>query len=84
MALRQEALTRLLWQLNPQVAEVDEWIEPEVARTEDTQRVITHPGVGSLERPDGSILHLFFISLEKGFRELLPTYQNMVRSLHIL
>jgi hypothetical protein len=38
MAWRQEGLVRLLWQLDPQVAEFDEWIEQEVARTEDAQK----------------------------------------------
>ena len=59
------------------MAEPDDWIEQEVARSEHAQRVMMHPGVGLLtapgpvprpgavERSDGSILYLVFVSPER-------------------
>jgi len=42
-----------------------------------------HDWLVTVERSDGSILYLVFISPEQDFRELLPTYQNMVRSFQV-
>jgi len=42
-----------------------------------------HDWLVTVERSDGSISYLVFISPEQDFRELLPTYQNMVRSFQI-
>jgi transposase len=46
MGRRREDLLRLLGQLNQWVKELDQRIEEEVARREDAQRLMTHPGVG--------------------------------------
>lgn len=48
MGRRREDLLRLLAQLNTWVKELDQRIEEEVARREDAQRLMTHPGVGPL------------------------------------
>ena len=48
MARRREDLLRLLAQLNEWIQELDQRIEQEVARREDAQRLMTHPGVGPL------------------------------------
>lgn len=48
MARRRTDLLRLLSQLNEWVKELDQRIEQEVARREDAQRLMTHPGVGPL------------------------------------
>ena len=48
MAGRRGDLLRLLAQLNRWIQELDPRIEPEVARREDAQRLMTHPGVGPL------------------------------------
>ncbi len=48
MGRRREDLVRLLDQLDGWVKELDERIEQEVARREDAQRLMTHPGVGPL------------------------------------
>jgi len=48
MARRRGDLVRLLQQLNAWVAEIDQRIEQEVAKREDAQRLMTHPGVGPL------------------------------------
>ena len=47
MERRREDLLRLLGQLNTWVKELDRRIEEEVARREDAQRLMTHPGVGA-------------------------------------
>ena len=47
MARRREDLLRLLGQLNAWVKELDQRIVEEVARREDAQRLMTHPGVGA-------------------------------------
>ena len=47
MARRRQDLTRLLDQLSAWVKELDQRIEEEVARREDAQRLMTHPGVGA-------------------------------------
>lgn len=47
MARRREDLLRLLEQLNAWVKDLDQRIEQEVARREDAQRLMTHPGVGA-------------------------------------
>ena len=46
MGRRREDLLRLLGQLNQWVKELDQRIDQEVARREDAQRLMTHPGVG--------------------------------------
>lgn len=46
MGRRREDLLRLIRQLNTWIKELDERIEQEVARREDAQRLMTHPGVG--------------------------------------
>jgi len=46
MGRRREDLLRLLAQLDGWVKELDQRIEQEVARREDAQRLMTHPGVG--------------------------------------
>ena len=48
MARRREDLLRLLAQLNEWIQKLDQRIEQEVARREDAQRLMTHPGVGPL------------------------------------
>jgi len=48
MARRREDLLRLLKQLDQWVRELDQRIGQEVARREDAQRLMTHPGVGPL------------------------------------
>ncbi len=48
MARRREDLLRLLQQLDAWVKELEQRIEQEVARREDAQRLMTHPGVGPL------------------------------------
>jgi transposase len=48
MARRRADLLRLLQQLDAWVKELDQRIEQEVARREDAQRLMTHPGVGAL------------------------------------
>ena len=48
MARRRADLLRLLGQLDQWVKELDPRIEQEVARREDAQRLMTHPGVGPL------------------------------------
>jgi transposase len=48
MARRRADLLRLLQQLDAWVKELDHRIEQEVARREDAQRLMTHPGVGPL------------------------------------
>ncbi len=47
-ARRREDLLRLLAQLNEWIKELDQRVEQEVARREDAQRLMTHPGVGPL------------------------------------
>ncbi len=47
MARRRQDLTCLLDQLDAWVKELDQRIEQEVARREDAQRLMTHPGVGA-------------------------------------
>ena len=47
-ARRREDLLALLGQLEQWVKELDQRIEEEVARREDAQRLMTHPGVGPL------------------------------------
>ena len=46
MERRREDLLRLLAQLNTWVKELDQRIDKEVARREEAQRLMTHPGVG--------------------------------------
>jgi transposase len=48
MARRRTDLLRLLAQLNQWIKELDPQIAEEVARREDAQRLMTHPGVGPL------------------------------------
>ncbi len=48
MARRREDLLRLLEQLSGWIRELDQRVEQEVARREDAQRLMTHPGVGPL------------------------------------
>jgi transposase len=48
MARRREDLLRLLQQLDQWVKGLDQRIREEVARREDAQRLMTHPGVGPL------------------------------------
>jgi len=48
MARRREDLVQLVGQFNTWVKELDRRIEQEVARREDAQRLMTHPGVGPL------------------------------------
>ncbi len=48
MGRRREDLLRLLQQLDGRVKALDQRIEQEVARREDAQRLMTHPGVGPL------------------------------------
>ncbi len=48
MARRRQDLLRLLQQLDRWVKELDRRIAQEVARREDAQRLMTHPGVGPL------------------------------------
>jgi transposase len=48
MARRREDLVQLVRQLGTWVKELDRRIEQEVARREDAQRLMTHPGVGPL------------------------------------
>jgi len=48
MARRRQDLLRLLEQLQGWVKELDQRIGQEVARREDAQRLMTHPGVGPL------------------------------------
>jgi len=43
---RREDLLQLVRQLNTWIKELDQRIEDEVARREDAQRLLTHPGVG--------------------------------------
>jgi transposase len=47
MGRRREDLLKLLAQLNTWVKELDQRIEQEVARRQDAQRLMTHPGVGA-------------------------------------
>ena len=47
MGRRREDLLRLLEQLNTWVKELDQRLDEEVARREDAQRLMTHPGVGT-------------------------------------
>jgi transposase len=47
MGRRREDLLQLVRQLSVWVKELDERIEQEVARREDAQRLMTHPGVGA-------------------------------------
>jgi transposase len=46
MGRRREDLLRLVRQLGVWIKELDQRIEQEVARREDAQRLMTHPGVG--------------------------------------
>jgi len=46
MGRRREDLMRLVRQLDAWIQELDKCIEQEVARREDAQRLMTHPGVG--------------------------------------
>jgi transposase len=46
MGRRREDLLRLVRQLDVWIKELDQRIEQEVARREDAQRLMTHPGVG--------------------------------------
>jgi transposase len=46
MGRRREDLSKLVRQLSTWVKQLDERIEQEVARREDAQRLMTHPGVG--------------------------------------
>ena len=46
MARRREDLSKLVRQLSVWIKELDQRIEEEVARREDAQRLMTHPGVG--------------------------------------
>lgn len=46
MERRRQDLTKLMRQLNTWIKELDQRIEEEVARREDAQRLMTHPGVG--------------------------------------
>ena len=46
MARRREDLSKLVRQLTVWIKELDQRIEEEVARREDAQRLMTHPGVG--------------------------------------
>jgi transposase len=46
MARRREDLLRLLEQLHAWIQELDQRLDEEVARREDAQRLMTHPGVG--------------------------------------
>ena len=48
MARRREDLVRLVAQQDQWVEELDQRLEAEVARREDAQRLMTHPGVGPL------------------------------------
>jgi transposase len=48
MARRREDLLRLVQQLGAWIKELDQRIEEEVARRQDAQRLMTHPGVGPL------------------------------------
>jgi len=48
VARRREDLLRLLQQLDAWVKELDQRIDEEVARREEAQRLLTHPGVGPL------------------------------------
>ena len=47
MARRREDLLQLVRQLSVWIKELDQRIEQEVARREDAQRLMTHPGVGA-------------------------------------
>ena len=47
MGRRREDLLQLVRQLSTWIKELDQRIEEEVARREDAQRLMTHPGVGS-------------------------------------
>ena len=48
MARRREDLLRLRKQPDQRIRELDQRIGEEVARREDVQRLMTHPGVGAL------------------------------------
>jgi transposase len=48
MARRRQDLLQLVRQLSVWIKELDQRIEQEVARREDAQRLMTHPGVGAL------------------------------------
>jgi transposase len=48
MARRRQDLVQLVRQFNAWVKKLDQRIEQEVARREDAQRLMTHPGVGPL------------------------------------
>jgi hypothetical protein len=37
----------------------------------------------TLQRSDGSLLYLVFIAPQKDFNALRPTFENMVRSVHL-
>ena len=42
-----------------------------------------HDWLVALPRPDGSVVYSVFIAPERDFGQLRPTYENMLRSLHV-
>jgi Peptidase family M48 len=56
---------------------------PSPLQDQDGRAMREHDWLVTVQRSDGSILYLVFISPEQDFRELLPTFQNMVRSFQV-
>jgi transposase len=69
MARGRQDLVQLVGQFNTWVKELDERIEQEVARREDAQRLMTHPGVGPLTAL-GTVLVLGPVERFPDFRHL--------------
>ena len=42
-----------------------------------------HDWLVALPRPDGTVLYAVFIAPERDFSQLRPTYESMLRSLHL-
>ena len=67
MARRRRDLTQLLDQLSVWIKELDQRIAEEVARREDAQRLMTHPGIGT----QTALATVLILGLERhGFRPL--------------
>jgi transposase len=76
MGRRRSDLVQLVRQLDTWVKELDRRIEQEVARREDAQRLMTHPGVGPLTAL-GTVLVL-------GPVERFPDYRNLTSYLGLI
>jgi hypothetical protein len=50
---------------------------------EDGKPVLEHDWLVVLPRPEGGVLYAVFIAPEHDFDELRPTFENMLRSLHL-